>query len=233
MRVLPLLIFLGCLSMSMVEAAESARDDLYPEIREYLAQSADEFDEIPVERKLVLEKLAAYVRQCVSEGRPAQLTFICTHNSRRSHFAQIWAQIASSYYGVENVIAYSGGTEATAFNPRTAAALERCGVRFSVAEASDANPHYAVTFEENGTPLIGFSKIFNTPPNPVRGYCAIMTCSQADEACPTAPGCDLRIAVPYEDPKVSDGTLQEAATYDDRCKQIAREMLYMMSVVGK
>jgi len=113
------------------------------------------------------------------------------------------------------------------------AALEPSGVKISVAEASDTNPHYEVMFEENGTPLIGFSKVFNTPPNPVKGYCAIMTCSQADESWPTAPGCDSRIAIPYEDPKISDGTVQEAATYDDRCRQIAREMLYVMSLVGR
>lgn len=225
------LILSGCLLM--VETKESTRGDLYPKVREYLMQRAGEFAQIPAERKQVLDELSAYVRQCVSEGRPAKLTFVCTHNSRRSHFAQIWAQIASSYYGIDNVHAYSGGTEATAFNPRTVAALERCGIRIGASDASVPNPHYEVTFEKNGSPLIGFSKVYNTPPNPVQGYCAIMTCSQADESCPSAPGCELRIAIPYDDPKISDDTALEAATYDERCRQIAREMLYMMSRVRR
>jgi len=36
-----------------------------------------------------------------------------------------------------------------------------------------------------------------------------------------------RFALPYDDPKQSDGTPTEVKTYDERCRQIAREMLYM------
>lgn len=39
-------------------------------------------------------------------------------------------------------------------------------------------------------------------------------------------GADARIAIPYDDPKASDGTEHEAQTYDERCRQIAREKLY-------
>ncbi len=205
--------------------------DLYPEITQYVKQRVSELEQIPTDRKSLLEQLSACLRQCGTERRPAALTFICTHNSRRSQFAQIWAQIAAAYYGVEQVTAFSGGTEVTRFHPGTVAALQRCGVRFRLPAEAHPNPHYTISFSDNGVPLIGFSKIFNLPPNPADRYCAIMTCSQADQSCPAAAGCESRLAIPYEDPGSSDGTALESATYNERCAQIAREMLYVMSRV--
>ena len=45
-------------------------------------------------------------------------------------------------------------------------------------------------------------------------------------------GAAERIAITYEDPKAFDGTDREAEAYDERCRQIAREMLYVFSLVG-
>jgi len=225
-----ILILLTAL-VCMIKSTETAGADLYPDVQEYVLQRAAEFDEIPEERKQGLEKLAAFISQRVSEEQPARLTFICTHNSRRSHLSQIWTQIAAAHYGINHVKTYSGGTEVTALNPRTAAAMERCGVKFSVESKVPSNPHYSVSFSDTEATLICYSKIFNLDPNPSKNYCAIMTCSEADKNCPLASGCDLRIAIPYEDPKIADNAPQETATYDERCAQIAREMIYMMSRV--
>lgn len=41
----------------------------------------------------------------------------------------------------------------------------------------------------------------------------------------------LRLPIPYVDPKAADGTTEEAAVYDERTKQIATEMFYLMSQV--
>jgi hypothetical protein len=46
-------------------------------------------------------------------------------------------------------------------------------------------------------------------------------------------GANFRVAIPYVDPKVSDGKPEEAATYDERCLQIATEMLWVMQAVKK
>lgn len=204
---------------------------LYPEIQTYLDQRASEIDTIASARKGELQHLSDYVSQCVSSGRQAKLTFVCTHNSRRSHLTQIWAQITAAYFGVHAVHTFSGGTEVTACNPRTVAVLKRCGLRFSNHDASNANPHYTAAFSESEPLLICYSKIFNQAPNPTSNYCAIMTCSHADENCPIAMGCDLRLPIRYDDPKISDDTPAEVATYDERCAQIAREMFYAMSRV--
>lgn len=215
--------------------------NLYPEIEQYLMRRSEEFDRIPEDRRKILGDVAEFIQSRASKGETAQLTFICTHNSRRSHLSQVWARIAAAHYGVKHVETFSGGTEATAMNPRTVAVLQRCGLRTSISPNSDVrnsgtenssrNPHYSVAFSEEYSPLVCFSKVFNEAPNPSVGFCAIMTCSQADRACPIVEGCERRVAVPYDDPKLADGTPMETAVYDERCAQIAREMMYVMSRV--
>lgn len=225
------IIFFALIVPVGVNAMSRADVELYPEVARYSEMRIAEFDQIPADRKLVLEKVSAFIRSQREKDQPARLIFVCTHNSRRSHLAQIWAQAAAAYYRIPGVEASSGGTEATAFNPRAIAALERCGIQIRVSESRNDNPRYSVTFDSSGNSLVGFSKVYNEPPNPTRSFCAVMTCTQADESCPVVPGCDSRIAVPYEDPKVSDNSPEESETYDLRCRQIAREMFYVMSRV--
>jgi protein-tyrosine-phosphatase len=204
--------------------------ELYPEVQEYVEESASQFDRIPDERKKELKKIALYIRTHVSSGQPANLTFICTHNSRRSHMSQIWAQVAAAFYGVSHVTTYSGGIESTAFNPRAVAAIERAGLE--VEKTNDgANPIYHVRYSPTAAPMTHFSKVYNDAPNPKEGFVAVMTCSSADKNCPTVEGSSLRAAIPYEDPKASDGTDKESSAYDERCRQISRELMYLMSQV--
>lgn len=157
-----------------------------------------------------------------------------THNSRRSHLAQIWAQAAALHYRVPGVEVYSGGTEATAFNPRAVAALRRAGFDIQAsADGNGSNPRYLVRFGGRSEPLECFSKIYSQPPNPQADFCAVMTCSEADRNCPLVAGATVRIALPYDDPKAFDGNPQESAAYDERCRQIAREMLYVFSQASR
>ncbi|HZN35194.1 MAG TPA: protein-tyrosine-phosphatase [Pirellulaceae bacterium] len=197
-------------------------------LREYVAARAAEFGEIPEERKEQLSKIADYVRGRIKAGQPARLVFICTHNSRRSHLSQIWAQTAASHYGAANVETFSGGTEATAFNPRAVNALKRAGFMISEPPAGE-NPRYQVRFHDDAPPMECFSKVYSESPNPTADFCAVMTCSQADQNCPQVRGAALRIALPFDDPKAFDGTPEEAAKYDERCRQIAREMLFVFA----
>ncbi len=186
-------------------------------------------DAIPAERKEQLDKLAAFVRSKRSTGETAQLIFICTHNSRRSHLGQLWATAAAAYYGIDHVEAFSGGLEVTAFNPRAIAAVERAG--FQVASPGGDNPHVKVTYAADRPAIESFSKKYSDPFNPQDKFAAVMTCSHADAACPLVTGATLRVSIPYEDPKASDGTPEETATYDARSKQIATEMLFLFSRV--
>jgi len=216
-------------TMLMGDEQDAARN-MFPEVEEYLEKRRAEFDQIPAERKEQLGRIAEYVTNRIKAGQPARLTFVCTHNSRRSHLSQIWAATAARHYGIVGVETYSGGTEATAFNSRAVAAIERAGLKVEM-PGDDKNPKYAVRFQETKEPMICFSKVYGDPPNPKEDFCAVMTCSQADQNCPNVLGSALRVAIPYEDPKVSDGTKEEPATYDARCAQISREMLYLFSQV--
>ncbi len=196
----------------------------------YIAQVVREFTTIPDRRKRELQMLARFVQSRRDTQRAAQLTFICTHNSRRSHLAQIWATTAARHFGITQVEAYSGGTEATAFEPRAVAAVERAG--FEVEDPGGENPHYRLRDGSQEPAQICFSKRYDHPTNPTRDFAAVMTCSQADEACPHVAGAALRQALPYDDPKQADGTPIEATTYDERCRQIAREMLFVFGTVA-
>lgn len=207
------------------------RSTIFPETLAYLQRCESMFDSIPSQRKTELALVSSYINQQLAKRLPAKLTFICTHNSRRSHLSQVWAAVAAIYYGVAGVETFSGGTEATACNPRSVAALKRCGLKIHADDDLATNPRYSVLASDQVAPQICFSKVFNESPNPTENYCAIMTCSQADDACPVVMGCDLRVPIRYEDPKVADDTPLEAQRYDQRCQQICTEMLYMMSLV--
>lgn len=202
-------------------------DQLYPTLQRYIAERETEFDQISNERKALLDRLSAYIKGKLQNGEDLSLNFICTHNSRRSHLGQIWAQVASFHHSIGSIKAYSGGTEATAFNDNAVAALKRAG--FQIEYPGGDNPEYALHCSEDVNPMTCFSKTYDDPVNPSENFGAIMTCSDADEACPNVPGADFRIALKYEDPKVSDGTPEQENTYDERCAEIAREMLYLFS----
>lgn len=202
---------------------------MYKKLESYIGELKEGFDRIPASRKENLRKIAEYIQSKLKNSETVKLNFICTHNSRRSHFAQIWAAIAVHHYGLKRIETYSCGTEATAFNPKAVSAIERAG--FEVESTNEENPHYKIRFSPDIEPLICFSKKIDNPVNPDRGFGAIMTCSHADENCPFVPGAEFRASITYRDPKESDGTKKETQTYDKRCKQIAAEMFYMTSQV--
>ena len=205
---------------------------LYPEIETYLSEVIPELGRIPAGRLEALDRLAEFIGARAGAGQPSMLSFICTHNSRRSQLAQVWAQAAAAQFGVPGVEAYSGGTEASAFNPRAVAALVRAGFRVQRCSEGE-NPVYAVWHSADSPPLECFSKVYDHAPNPREGFAAVMTCSAADAACPVVLGAAERIALPYDDPKDFDGTNRETAAYDERCREIAREMLYAFSRVRR
>lgn len=185
---------------------------------------------ITSEREQILSPLVMYVQEKVNNRESIRLNFICTHNSRRSHLSQIWAQTMAHYFGIKNISCYSGGTEATALFPMVASTLANTG--FEVQMLSEGkNPVYGIKFSENEHPVICFSKRMDDDFNPKSDFAAIMTCSQADEGCPFVPGAEKRIPITYNDPKAFDDTPQQAEKYSERSKQIATEMFYVFSQI--
>lgn len=200
-------------------------------IKTYCDELIKEFDFIAAERKILLEKISSYIQLKIQEHKPIQLVYVCTHNSRRSHFGQIWAQVAANYYNIKNVQTFSGGTEATAFNINAINAIKRVG--FRIEKTTDStNPIYHLYFDETEKPLQCFSKVYHDDANPKHEFAAIMTCSDAEENCPFIPGVELRIGTTYDDPKAFDNTPLQDAKYDERCKQIALETFYVFSKIN-
>jgi arsenate reductase (thioredoxin) len=202
---------------------------LFPILQQYADSLTFEFEQIPEERRNELKHLAHYIQKQRDSGQTVRLTFICTHNSRRSHMGQIWAAAAAAFYGIAGIETYSGGTETTAFNPRAVAALERAG--FLIENPGGENPRYLVHLKEGDAGLRCFSKKYNDPSNPSKDFAAVMTCSQADAECPFIPGASFRIPLPYNDPKEADNTPEEQSRYDERVRQIGREMMYVFAML--
>lgn len=202
---------------------------MFQNLQTHCDQLTLQFEAIDSERKLLLAKLADYIQEKVNAKAPINLVYVCTHNSRRSHFGQVWAAVAANYYSIPKLSTFSGGTEATAFNENAIHALKKTG--FEISELSTGtNPHYRVNFGENLYTTC-FSKVYDDAVNPSSNFAAIMTCSDAEENCPFIPGVELRIGTTYDDPKAFDNTPIQAEKYLERSNQIALECLYVCSLI--
>ena len=185
---------------------------------------------VSIERQAVLQPLVAYIQNKVNHREEIRLNFICTHNSRRSHLSQIWAQTMAFHFQIQNVICYSGGTDATAMFPKVGETLTNQG--FDIQKISDTeNPVYEVKFDENQHPIICFSKTYFDDFNPKNNFGAIMTCNNADEGCPMVLGAEARFPIKYDDPKAFDGTPEMNEKYTERSLQIASEMYFVFSQI--
>jgi arsenate reductase len=228
------IITLGIIALLCVGCSNTrqSRTDasLLPSLRPYVNEVANELDTVSAERKAVLGKIAADITARLEAGKEANLTFICTHNSRRSHMSQIWAQTAATYYGLNKVHAYSGGTEVTACNCRTVTAMRRVGFEITDATTGD-NPIYVIRYAVDRPAIRAYSKLYNADTNPKSEFIALMTCSSADKSCPQVKGSIARHAIHYADPRLCDDTPTETTAYNERCREIAREMFYIMSEV--
>jgi arsenate reductase len=187
---------------------------------------------LPEERKIILQPLIDHLSLKAKLQSPIRLNMICTHNSRRSHLCQIWAQTAALFYDIPKVECYSGGTEATAMFSQIRETLIQQG--FDIHTLSEGeNPVHAIKSSPNSPPIIAFSKKYNHPYNPNSNYTAILTCDSANEACPIVSGAEQRFPILYQDPKIADGTPEMEQSYLSRSLQIANEMNHVFKAIRK
>lgn len=157
------------------------------QLREYIEKRNGEIDSIAADRRELIITVAEYISGKIQNGLPPKLIFICTHNSRRSIMGQLWALVAAEYYGIK-IESHSGGTEATAFYPSALEAMERAGLTF-IRLTEPPNPIYEFHSGDDMPAIRVFSKKYDDLTNPASGFAAIMTCSDADEACPFHSWC--------------------------------------------
>lgn len=186
------------------------------------------FNQIPNKRKIILNNFTEYILTKLKISKEINLTFICTHNSRRSIISQVWAQTAADFFHIPRIKCYSGGTEVTRFNSRAVEALSSAGFKIEKQNKS-ANPLYLVYYAKDKPPIKGFSKLYSDSFNPQEKFAAIMTCSDADASCPVINGAEARFPINYNDPKKFDDTELEKQKYAESVKQIATEMLFTFS----
>lgn len=219
---------------------------MYPKLKENLDHLKKSFHLISEDRKDQIQILAKMAKQVIENYKHCPFNFICTHNSRRSHIAQILAWASFHYllpeekwkqYGFN-----SGGTERTAIHPNTIRALRDFGFSIEKLSPEQANKKYGLSIEETNPvyevkcsdsiqPIPAFSKKYEEPPNPKSGFLAVMTCDHAAENCPVVYGAIHRWNLIYKDPKEADGTPKEEKTYRDKVDEIGREMMYLASLL--
>jgi arsenate reductase len=200
---------------------------MYPSIRSAVEEALH--TPPPPARQQILQPLIDYIQEKVDRDAPVYLIFICTHNSRRSQFAQVWAHLGAVWFDLP-IQAFSAGTEVTACNERTLASLDRTG--FQIETGKGPNPVSLLRFAEDQSPIQTYSKTYDEPARTISQFAAVMTCADAEENCPFIPGAEKRISLTYEDPKVADDSPLEAATYDARSRQIASELFFVLSKIN-
>ena len=185
--------------------------------------------EISDSRKLILKELVKYIKTKKASKSEVHLNFICTHNSRRSQFSQIWTETASAYYN-KKTYCYSGGLVVTEFNVNAVNTMKKCG--FDVIKSGSKNPTYSLYYSNSRVrPISVFSKLYNDPANKANSFAAITTCSDAEENCPFILNAEKRIFLQYDDPKLFDNLPNKMEKYFDCSLQIASELFYVFQNV--
>ena len=223
-------------ALHLSASALAAPSPLHPDVSQAVQQwaAAGKPDTLTDERVTNFAPLVDWMVEQQTQGKPAPLVFVCTHNSRRSQMGQAWARAAALELGLDQVSTWSGGTEATAFNPRAVTALRSHG--FAITESGEVKGEKNVVYHLGYGPGVqdpAFSKVYSDAFNPTSGFAAVMVCSSADASCPFVEGAAVRVSLPYLDPKVSDGTPEEAVTYRAKSEEIGRELVWLMRTVAE
>jgi arsenate reductase len=209
------------------------RATLLPGVAEYFRTLSASGEQVEPEHREATRQLADWLAENREPGRAREVVFVCTGNSRRSMLGAMLGNAAAAFCELPEVRFFSSGTEPSAFNPRTIAALEAAG--FAIEPTGDeaprgesglANPRYSVRWgsaEDQAT--VEFSKALGDDALPRSGFAAVLVCSEAAEGCPFVPGASARIPMPLVDPKEADGTAAEASRYAATRDEIGRILL--------
>ena len=202
-------------------------------LRTLIKKLLSESGQIDESRAKLLRLISDLIVESIKEKKKCDLITICTHNSRRSQLSEAWIKAGTQYFGLNMIEAYSGGTEATAFNLRMVVALRQVSFHLHT-DGPRTNPFYTLqALEKQSSPHIMFSKVYDHPNNPREDFIALMVCNSADEACPIVPGSMHRISLPYLDPKEYDDTPMEDQMYREKVDEIGREILYLLNHVSE
>lgn len=223
------LMIFGLLLLGLFNSVSA--QPFYSRLAEYTSTIPSEFNKIPGERKELLEELGEYILEKSTQKSGSQLLFICTLNSRRSQFAQVWAQAAAYHYKLKKVSTFSGGESETAINFRILEALRKAGFEITASEVYSQNPVYLLSMGRRYPDVFIFSKKYDYWNNPDMNYASIICSNDLYEVNFQPSGADETIYLPYEDIQIFDSSSNSYLRNDEICRQIAREMFYLMDYV--
>lgn len=193
-------------------------------IKSIITQFEKEDHHIDPKRKDQIQGIAETLKQQHS-SRPHQLIFVCTHNSRRSIFGQVWATVLANYYEIP-LESYSGGTEVTSINDNALTCLSHLGFVVQKTQKT-GNPIVEVRYG-NSNIIRCFSKLYNDAENPSKNFFAVMLCEHAAENCPFIPNALKRFNLTYPDPKQFDGTPHQDGEYKKVALKVGQELSFLM-----
>jgi protein-tyrosine phosphatase/arsenate reductase len=185
--------------------------------------------EISEQRKAELAEIAKTIAEGLND-KPISLIFVCTHNSRRSVLAEVWASVFIEHFNLP-LKAYSGGTEVTAVHQNTLDCLKSLGFQLKY-DSSKINPKVDIKISETKS-IITFSKVYHDEFNPQSNFFALMMCQHAAENCPFIPNALGRINLPYKDPKAYDNSPLKEKKYTETALLIGSEFRYMFGLVAE
>lgn len=167
-----------------------------------------------------IERYAREIAQHIKESGSANIVYVCTHNSRRSQFAQFWSAYHTDALKLP-ITSYSAGTERTACHSNVLEVLRLEGFSITSEEAN----HKVMLNHKSFVELS--SKTLDSDDLPEE-YFAIMTCSDADENCPYIPDALDRFRLTFKDPKWSDNSAEAIQVYQETSKQISTDINYLL-----
>ena len=174
-------------------------------------------------RQSMMDGYAKEIANHIRKNGSANLVYVCTHNSRRSQFAQLWSAHHSEMLKLP-ITSYSAGTEKTACHPNVLEVLRNEGFGIE----SDVDNH-RVVWNGNTLTTLG-SKTIDSGDLP-NEFFAIMTCSDADENCPFIPSALGRFRLTFEDPKWSDKTNDAIKVYQETSLTISNDIKYLLQQI--
>ncbi|MCG1037755.1 hypothetical protein [Polaribacter sargassicola] len=183
------------------------------------------------ERRDILLNIANKIIEEYNNNKLVNINFICTHNSRRSQMAQVWAFFAAQYFNL-NINSFSGGTEITSFNRNTIKTLQKASIKFQLDDFSHQNPKYLISFKGISKTLLVFSKRYDYKENKTP-FIAITTCDNANAKCLFIPEASRRFHLPFEDPQSSENTELRDKKYLEINEKIAAEIYFIFLEINK
>ena len=162
-------------------------------------QKIENFKPVKEEEEIIfntINKLNSYLNLC------RDIVFVCTHNSRRSIYCEVWGKIIANKYS-KNINFYSAGTKKTSVYGEVIKSFSRLGIK-------------SKTLEE-----IQLDK-----------FICIFTCSKAERSCPIDTRSIVNIPLLFDDPKKFDGLKNERIEYQKTCSQIAEKINFILKRIN-